>query len=450
MGKSRAKKSSAAELGREVVVVSATTDRMRDYPATGLTPGKLAALLRLADQGYIRAQQELFDDIEERWGHLFAVLQTRKLAVAGLPLEVVPAVEGDAKAEEAARLVREALGRIRNLRQGLLDLLDGIGKGFSVVEPIWTYEDGRWWVERLEYRSQRMFTFHGDGELRLLTDRAPVDGEEVPLDRLIVHQYRARSGRPERTALLRVCFVPYLFATYGLKDWLTFCEVYGHPYIVARYEPGTPEAEKAVLRQAARLLASDSSLTISKSAEIDIKNAIDKSATSELYRSLVRDMENTASKIVLGQTQTTQIDRDAGSQASAGVHDEVRQDIKEGDALALGETLTDGLARPLCAYNLGPEHPVPSVRLRADRRLDRLTEARVLEVLAGRLRLPVAKKHVYGTFGVPEPQPEDELLEVPADAGEAPVVAARRPAGDAVVLSVRPPGGTGKVPRWAR
>lgn len=59
-------------------------DREYDYPnfyRRNLTPKKLARLLRAAEtSGDISAQSELFEEIESADGHIFSVLQTRRLA----------------------------------------------------------------------------------------------------------------------------------------------------------------------------------------------------------------------------------------------------------------------------------------------------------------------------------------------------------------------------------
>ena len=65
-------------------------DKFSDYPSNGLTPRRLARIFRAADEGDVRAQMELFEEIEEKDTHLFSQMQTRKLAVTGLDWEVQP------------------------------------------------------------------------------------------------------------------------------------------------------------------------------------------------------------------------------------------------------------------------------------------------------------------------------------------------------------------------
>lgn len=60
-------------------------DAWRLYPADGLTPQRLAAILREADAGDIAAQMALYEQMEEKDAHLHCVAATRRLAVTGLP-----------------------------------------------------------------------------------------------------------------------------------------------------------------------------------------------------------------------------------------------------------------------------------------------------------------------------------------------------------------------------
>ncbi len=56
-------------------------DRWRDYPADGLTPAQLAAILRAADEGAVEQAMALFEQMEEKDAHLHCVAATRRLAV---------------------------------------------------------------------------------------------------------------------------------------------------------------------------------------------------------------------------------------------------------------------------------------------------------------------------------------------------------------------------------
>lgn len=110
------------------VAVGDVNDKYSDYPSNGLTPGRLARIFRQADEGDVRAQMELFEEMEEKDTHLFSQMQTRKLAVTGLDWEVQPFSKDD-RDKEIADFVDEQLKSIENFDKG------HIYKKFSIPEP---------------------------------------------------------------------------------------------------------------------------------------------------------------------------------------------------------------------------------------------------------------------------------------------------------------------------
>ena len=85
-----------SDLGRELAgpTVSDVRSILSEHPAQGLTPGRLGALLREAEQGDSRSYLELAEEMEEKNLHYLAVLGTRKRQVAQLDVRVVPADDG--------------------------------------------------------------------------------------------------------------------------------------------------------------------------------------------------------------------------------------------------------------------------------------------------------------------------------------------------------------------
>ena len=61
------------------VAVGDVNDKFSDYPSNGLTPRRLARIFREADEGNVRAQMELFEEMEEKDTHLFSQMQTSPL-----------------------------------------------------------------------------------------------------------------------------------------------------------------------------------------------------------------------------------------------------------------------------------------------------------------------------------------------------------------------------------
>ncbi|MDD5641557.1 MAG: DUF935 family protein, partial [Syntrophales bacterium] len=126
---------------RELAAVS-LAERWSTYPSAGLTPERLTEIFRLADQGDVYRQMELFEEMEEKDAHLASLLQTRKMAVLSLDYEVLPYSKSPGD-EGIAGFVRETIQALPEVESSLLDLLDAIGKGFACSEILWEVDGGR-------------------------------------------------------------------------------------------------------------------------------------------------------------------------------------------------------------------------------------------------------------------------------------------------------------------
>src|SRR5690349_12566386 len=102
------------------------------YPADGLTPSRLAEILRAADQGEPLEYFELAEIIEERDLHYAGVLGQRKRAVSQIDI-TVEAASDSARDVAMADMIRAWLKR-DELADEVFDMLDAVGKGISFTE----------------------------------------------------------------------------------------------------------------------------------------------------------------------------------------------------------------------------------------------------------------------------------------------------------------------------
>lgn len=238
------------------------------YPSNGLTPERLATILREADQGEVLRQMELFEEMEEKDPHLFSQLQTRKNAVTGLDYEII-AYSEDEKDKKIAEFVRNHMAQIEGFEDILTDLMDAIGKGIAFVEIVWAFTHEGFGVKKLRPIHQKNFFWDEEDKLKIRTEDKPA-GEELQENKFIIHQYKAKSGHPSRAGVLRVCAWMYLFKNYDVKDWVSFCEVYGMPIRIGKYKPDANEEEKASLMRALVNIGIDAAGIIPDGSEIEI------------------------------------------------------------------------------------------------------------------------------------------------------------------------------------
>ncbi|MBN8916630.1 MAG: DUF935 domain-containing protein, partial [Rhizobiales bacterium] len=379
------------------------------HPAAGLTPPRLARILREAIDGDPQRYLELAEDMEERDLHYLGVLGIRKRQVAGLEI-TVNAASDKPRDVEAADLVRDLVQR-DTFQDELVDILDAIGKGFSVTEIIWETSAKQWRVSRLEWRDPRFFKFDPVDRQTVLLREAGVDVPLAPAG-FITHFAKVKSGLPIRGGLARAAAWSFIFKSFTVKDWAVFCEAYGQPLRLGKYDGGASERDKEILLEAVASIGSDYAAIVPQSMAIEFIKA-DISGSIDLYEKRADWLDRQVSKAVLGQVGTT--DAVAGGYAVGKVHDGVRGDIEAADARQLAATLNRDVARPLCQLNLGPLDLYPTIRIgrSEDVDVDKLTQnvARLVP-----LGLKVGMSTMRDKLGLPDPAPEEELLGAPPQA----------------------------------
>lgn len=328
------------------------------HPAEGLTPSRLAGIHRAAARGDALRYLELAEDIEERDLHYAAVIGTRKRAVAQLPI-TVEAASDEKEHVRHADFLRDWLTS-GCLEEALPDMLDAVGKGFSVLEVMWRTEPGGFLPERLVHRPQRWFDVsEDDGDTIMIREGATL--EPLAPHKFFVHRHPTKSGLIMRSGLARVASWAWMFKSFTMKDWAIFVQNYGQPLRLGRYGPEASENDRRVLWQAVANIAGDCAAIVPKGMEIDfieVKNAADGSA---LYERRADWLDRQVSKLVLGQTTTT--DAVSGGHAVAKEHRLVQEDIERADARMLSMSITRQLGQAIIAFNFGPQDKYPVVRL---------------------------------------------------------------------------------------
>lgn len=395
------------------IALATIRDRWSGYPSSGLTPTRLASIFREADNGDVYRQAELFEEMEEKDAHLFSCLQTRKLAVQGLDWQVLPKGD-DARAQRIAEFCSEALDALENWDDHVLDLLDAVGKGYSMMEILWDVSGGEVVPAGLRWIHPKRVTFAFSMTPRILTEDDMARGIDPPPFKTVYHRYKARSGYDTRAGILRVCAWMYLFKNYDIKDWVAFAEVYGMPLRVGKYEPGASKEDKQALIAAIRGLASDAAAIISKATEIEFVES-QKQGSINVYESLANFCDTQMSKAILGQTLTSDSGDGRGSYALGKVHADVRKDLVEADAKALAKTIRAHLIRPMVGFNFGWDAPVPRFRILYEPPEDLQPVAETYKTLVD-MGQPISREHVSERFKVPLPADGETPLSPPGAA----------------------------------
>ncbi len=387
--------------------------------AQGLTPQRLARIMRDAADGDAREYLILAEEMEERDPHYASVLSTRKRAVAGIEPTVIPASD-DKRDQEIADAVREQIVEKPEFPGLVTDLLDSLGKGYSAVEILWDQTGNQWVPREYAWRDPRFFVFDRESgqRLRLLTDDATFEGVPLPPFKFAVHMPHLKSGIPIRSGLARLAAVSWMCKAFTLADWMAFAEVFGMPLRLGRYNENATERDKEILKTAVANLGMDAAAIVPDSMRIEFVEAAKAAGGQELFLKLAEFLDRQVSKAVLGQTMTTD---DGSSQAQASVHNEVRIDIKNDDGRQVGATVNRDLVKPFVDLNFGIQERYPRVRIREEEPEDIKALAEVLGKVVPLGGAGIQAREVRERLGFSNPEDGAEVLGVqPASPVPAP------------------------------
>ena len=330
---------------------------LQTHPTRGLTPSKLASILDQAEQGDLLAQFDLYEDMEEKDGHIAAELGKRRRALL-VDWSVVPPDNPTPAEKRNAELLAELVGEIADFEDVLFDVTDAIGKGFSCCEIEW-HKPGKYWVPKtITHRPQSWFTVHRGYRQQLrLRSNTTVDGivgEPLQTFGWITHVHKAKSGYLERTAMFRQLVWPYLFKNYSVGDLAEFLEIYGIPVRIGKYPSGASEKEKMTLLRALVGIGHNAAGIIPAGMELDFLDAA--TGDPKAFELMLNWCERTQSKVILGGTLTSGADGKSSTNALGNVHNEVRKDLRDSDIRQVGSTITRDLLYPLAVLNgLAPD-----------------------------------------------------------------------------------------------
>ncbi len=382
--------------------------------ADRMDPRRLGAIIRAADNGQTRDWFILAEEIEELFPHYLSVLSKRKRQVCGLPITVDPAQ--DVKdAEKHADFIRRWVSR-GVLEESLFDVLDGLGKGFSVSEIQWESRDGGFVPAEIAWRNQRDFELSWeDGETIWLRTNAGF--EELFPHKFLVHKHRLKSGSPVRSSLTRaVCWL-WMYATYSMKDWALFVQGYGMPIRIGKYGPGASGTDKKTLWRAVRSIGGDLAAIIPDSMKVEFAEAKGATEGAKLYEGRMNWINAETSKLVLGGVAGT--DAVAGSHAVGKDHRAAEQDVEKFDARVLAASINKRIVQTMIAFRFGPQAAYPKLVI-GQQELVPISDVIAAAADLGPLGLKIRTQDVLDRLQLTKPEPGDDVIGMPEPVPGAP------------------------------
>ncbi|MDR2444866.1 MAG: DUF935 domain-containing protein [Spirochaetaceae bacterium] len=374
-----------------------------------LTPERLTAILNNVKRGECPADYlELAQDIELKDLHYRSVLSTRKDAVTGLEIKVIPASEDKRDAEIAGAVERDIVkNTTAKLYTLIRDMLDALAKGFSVSEIIWDTDKTPWKPKAYKFRDPRWFQYDKETGKTLML-RAPLGNELEPLKpfRFVVHEPHLISANQITAGLALPALYYWMLKSYDVTSWAAFIDRYGYPIRIGKYGKKATEQDRVTLKRAVAAIGQDFGAVIPESALLEIIESKHAPETSNVYESMSGWIDRQISKLVLGQTMTTD---EGASRAQSETHEKVRDDIADSDIQQVIETLNTSLTIPYVNLNFGEQENYPKIDL------FKPDEKNVEQIIAavekmGPQGFKVKADELRSALGLSNPEEGDEVI----------------------------------------
>lgn len=191
-----------------------------------------------------------------------------------------------------------------------------------------------------------------------------------------------------------------VFFSFALNNWAQFTETFGKPPRIAKYKPGTSEAEKNQLWEMLQNFGTDMAAMVSDNVVIDFADFNSKSASADLYSKLCEFCDDRITRRILGNTLTTKAVGTGGSYAQAKVHNLVRGDILAGDCRDLDTFLSEHFSM-LNHLNFSPQNIDVTVTPATDVNL--LERIQIDSKLFNEIGIDFPVDYWYQTYGIQAP-----------------------------------------------
>jgi phage gp29-like protein len=190
--------------------------------------------------------------------------------------------------------------------------------------------------------------------------RAPQGNELEPLKpcHFVTREPHLISGEQITSGLALPALSYWMLKTCGVTSWAAFIDRCGYPIRLGKYGKKATEADIATLKRAVAAIGQDFGAVIPESALLEIIESKHASEQSNVYQHMAGWAGRQISKLVLGQTMTTD---DGASLAQSRTREEARQD--DSDIMQVVDTLNAALVVPYIILNFGEQKEYPKIDL---------------------------------------------------------------------------------------
>lgn len=317
---------------------------------TSWTVSRVRRALKAHESGDFQ-ESALLSEAMERSPRIRSALNTRVLAVMGLPFSTVASKSTNRrKAEAVAKTFDPLWPRIATRAVLQSALRWELRMGFALCELVWA-TSARGWTPKLHVvhpYNLRWDTVINAFRLRTVSGEIVVDGND-PRWVLFARSEEA----PWMNGAVRALGIRDAITNVTLPSWTRRAEVHGVPVIKLKVPAKAKEEDKNRLASDVESMGEQGLITLAQGAtpeaSFDAELLEPHDTKGEVFESLLKRVDGDIAICLLGQNLTTEVS--SGSLAAAKVHDRVRGDYLEADAMLIGDVGQQQIAARWVYYN---------------------------------------------------------------------------------------------------
>lgn len=348
---------------------------------------------------------QLYRTMEATDPVIASALATRRAAVVNRSFNIAP----NGAEAKIVDYVHETIRSIDDFSNVIEQAMGALTTGFVPLEIFWIPGDGKWWIDRIIVRDPEDYVFDDQGNLRLLTTDEPIQGQDVPPLKFMVHRQGFTASNPYGRSVLQPLYWAMTFSRAGWKWWAWAVEKYGMPIITASFPQNASSQQRTDFKRFVSSLQAHAWAAVPEGFGIDLHEA--RRPSAEDYLPFLEYADTKKFQVILGQNLTAEVSR-TGSRAQAVVHNQVRHDIAQADCTQLANTINNQLIKPAVMLNFNYDGPMPLFQIPCKAPEDKEKLARTYAILAK--QIPIGVDHIRSTFDIPPLKPNEQQVYNPA------------------------------------
>lgn len=247
--------------------------------------------------------------------------------------------QGGSPSPEAEALKNALLSDLENVNmtEVISAILDAPYYGFTALEIFWKGAKSRWSIKDISARPNHWFKF-AEGGLSF-NGETGTGINLVPAGKVLLARHHPKYENPYGVRLLSRCLWPVIFKKAGARFYAMFIEKYGLPNVFATAAQNATAEEKKEAAVNLQQLRQGGSGVVPFGTNVSLVSA--GSHHTDIHERYLAHWDAEISKILMGQTLTSELSGDTGSYAAAETHKEVGGDIAKADRKMVTQAMNE-------------------------------------------------------------------------------------------------------------